>query len=295
MLDPVEKYGPERAIRAYLGMMARTLSDAEKARFKEEKTNCWDCISDVRKILTHDHPQNRSEDYPYFDKDRDPRIVVYKDASGRAAKEPRGLLSLSSKNDDTAPPVNKPALVNYIKNLIIERIKQQALKLLKIREMKDLEPRQLLLLAQATPRHFKYIAGSPELFNKLFLASEQPLQLIAKAHSESADYILLYPELRVMLLTKKNEMHHSDILWGLGLRGASTTRIILNDKYLRGRLLTDVCPDILSDLLTPENKLTQLAKAHPDKPDVHEACAAVLKEMRDERSTPPVANVYQHS
>ncbi len=75
-------------------------------------------INQIANIYQHPCPQNRSENYPYFEAPRDPGLIVYKNAEDKPAFEQQGLLGLTARNDGTADPVTKEALLEYLNELI---------------------------------------------------------------------------------------------------------------------------------------------------------------------------------
>ena len=84
--------------------------------FKQQ--DVWEIICQIRQILLHPCPQNRSENYPYFGAPSDPAIIVYKSLDGIAVYEQRGLLSLTARQDETTFPITKSAVVYYIVKLV---------------------------------------------------------------------------------------------------------------------------------------------------------------------------------
>ncbi len=98
------------------------------------KAGIWESIQQARAIMLHPCPQNRSESYPYFVQPKDPDYIVYKDASGRPAIERRGLLGLTARNDDTARPVTKDAIVHYVGKLLKEKREEAREKFIKKRD-----------------------------------------------------------------------------------------------------------------------------------------------------------------
>ncbi|MBA3286376.1 MAG: hypothetical protein H0U27_15130 [Nitrosopumilus sp.] len=81
-------------------------------------------VNQIRDIILHPAPQNRNEDYPYFGADADPSYVIYKNPEGNPAKELRGLLSLSAKNDIVTPPIDKKAVIDFLLNCLRNEISQ---------------------------------------------------------------------------------------------------------------------------------------------------------------------------
>lgn len=87
-------------------------------------------INEIRRILVHPCPQNKVENYPYFDFDelRYPNIIIYKNAQDKPAFERNGLLNLVSRIGE-ATYVTKQEVVDYIHALINQEIQKQQEKL----------------------------------------------------------------------------------------------------------------------------------------------------------------------
>ncbi len=123
IFDTIAELTPLNAIQALKAIIAPVLSEAKSERL--ERQDVLDCVQQVREILSHPSPQNRSTNYPYFGEPRDPTIVVYKDLHGKPAFEKKGLLSLTAlDNEDTS--VTKEAVDNYIHQLVDTEITTQS-------------------------------------------------------------------------------------------------------------------------------------------------------------------------
>ena len=107
-------------VKAFQAILADQVSEKDKAFFQSR--DLWDSIEQVRAIFSHPAPQNRSTSYPYFAAPHDINTVVFPTSEHRPGFEQRGLLSLSARNDATAPPVTKKAVVVHITQLIQEKI-----------------------------------------------------------------------------------------------------------------------------------------------------------------------------
>lgn len=126
VFDAISELKARDAIRALKLMIFSKISKYEINWLK--KQNIWDYISQVRDILSHPCPQNRSTNYPYFGKPADHTMVVYKDDNGKPAFEKKGLLSLTARNDSNTS-ITKEAVTNFIHKLINEEIAKQVNKL----------------------------------------------------------------------------------------------------------------------------------------------------------------------
>ena len=124
-IDDILALNQSDAIKALQAVIAENVLAEEKALF--EKQDIWADVAFIREILTHPCPQNRAVSYPYFGAPSDPSMVVYKDSDGNVAFEQKGLLGLTARNDSTAPPVSKEAVVIYIHELVNTAIAQKKL------------------------------------------------------------------------------------------------------------------------------------------------------------------------
>jgi len=102
--------------------------------------DAWVYVEQVRRILKHDFPQNRGhgdggaflsalgrdpineEEYSACQNGVYKGIVYYYGSKGKLLAEPEGLLSLTSRNDQTALPITSTATKNYIIQLIKKEI-----------------------------------------------------------------------------------------------------------------------------------------------------------------------------
>jgi hypothetical protein len=122
-LEDIAALESSEATKALNAIIQEHISLEEIAYFQAK--DVWSSIKMIRDILSHPCPQNRTESYPYFGTPSNPNNIVYKNSSGNAAEEPKGLLCLTAKNDVTAPAVTKEAVVDYIHSLIYDAIKKQ--------------------------------------------------------------------------------------------------------------------------------------------------------------------------
>lgn len=121
IFDSIEKQASKMNVRkSFEAMLVERLSDKD-VEFLEQQ-DLLVCIEEVRKLFSHPSPQNRSVNYPYFGEPADSDWVVFKNDRGKPAFERKGLLDLSAWNDETAPPVTKAAVLNYIVRLIEDKI-----------------------------------------------------------------------------------------------------------------------------------------------------------------------------
>jgi hypothetical protein len=123
-LDEIYKLQKDNAIKALKAISQDSISNQDIEFL--ERIKIWDIVKQIRQIYTHPAPQNRSEDNPYLHLHPNRFMVVYKDAQGNYAFEQRGLLSLSARNDNTAPPINKESTIKYIQFLLDDAIKEVA-------------------------------------------------------------------------------------------------------------------------------------------------------------------------
>lgn len=139
--DIVETYQGEhdRVISTLEWIMRKKISPQEENAFKELQGGA----KQINNILFHDCPQNRRVGDPtaaYFQTDGiicDTNGIAWVhywaiDKHGKriTASEHQGLLGLTAKNDETAPPVTKNAVVKYIHKLINQVIDEQRQKFL---------------------------------------------------------------------------------------------------------------------------------------------------------------------
>jgi hypothetical protein len=113
--DEIFKLNREHAIRALNIILQQAVSAGDIQFLNSVKI--WPIIKDIRKIIDHPAPQNRSEDNPYLGRHSNPNMVVFKNSQGNYAFEERGLLGLSARNDDTALAITKYATIEYIYSL----------------------------------------------------------------------------------------------------------------------------------------------------------------------------------
>lgn len=92
--------------------------------------NIWETIKQIRNILSHPYPQNRSTNYPYFQEPADHEMVVFKDEHGRPAFEKKGLLSLTAKDDEKSK-ITREGVCHFVKSQIqveIDKLKLSAVR-----------------------------------------------------------------------------------------------------------------------------------------------------------------------
>ena len=93
ILDTITELNPLNAIRALKAIIAPVLSETESEWLAGQ--DILDCVQQVRDILLHPYPQNRSTNYPYFGEPEDPTIVVYKDLNGKPAFEKKRIIEFN--------------------------------------------------------------------------------------------------------------------------------------------------------------------------------------------------------
>ena len=120
LFDYLEDIDPTTVVHVLNAVTESNLSDAISQSLIS--LNLYESVKQIRDILSHPCPQNRTENYPYFGAPEDSNRVVYKDKNGRAAFETRGLLSLTARNDDTATPITREATIRVVLELISEKI-----------------------------------------------------------------------------------------------------------------------------------------------------------------------------
>lgn len=127
-LDDILACEPDVAINA-LNMILAPVAPTGEEMLTFKQCDIASNIYTVRAIMDHPCPQNRTTSYPYFGAPSDPNMVVYKNDQGDPEFEPRGLLGLTARNDNTALTVTKEAVVAYIRKYINEAIRLQTAKL----------------------------------------------------------------------------------------------------------------------------------------------------------------------
>lgn len=85
-------------------------------------------IMDIRRILNHDCPQNRTNSDLHYDVSKWQYIVVYKNTLDKPAFEEKGLLNLTIYNGNSTS-VTKESVHEHLHLLIDEAIKQQSLRI----------------------------------------------------------------------------------------------------------------------------------------------------------------------
>src|SRR5579872_446515 len=152
IFDELNEISSAKAIKALEAIVSENISDNEVTAFKQQ--SLWlECIEPIRTITNHANPENRADTYPYVEEQK-VGFSMYKigrerikffNSSGDAvllngriisktnivrkyatdfiiAKEPQGLLGLTSREDNDTPPVNKEVVVEYIKQLVAQEI-----------------------------------------------------------------------------------------------------------------------------------------------------------------------------
>ena len=120
LFDYLEDIDPSTAIQVLNAVTASNLSETLSQSLIS--LNLYESVKQVRDILAHPCPQNRTESYPYFGAPEDSNRVVYKDQHEMPAFETRGLLSLTARNDDTATPITREATIEKVLALISEKM-----------------------------------------------------------------------------------------------------------------------------------------------------------------------------
>jgi ankyrin repeat protein len=86
-------------------------------------------IEQIVTILTHPYPQNRSEGNSYLG--QEPGMAVWRDDNYHINREPLGILSLTTRNDNTADPVTRDDVVGYVtqytKNIVNDMERREVL------------------------------------------------------------------------------------------------------------------------------------------------------------------------
>ena len=157
MLEPLIELNPDDAVKALKGIIAVSIEEEEIDLFEQQ--DVWDCIASMRRIMSHPCPENRNESYPYVDQqegfcmykiDRSsikniteqgifllnsrfiPKEYIIRNSlvdEYFIAKEPNGLLGLTSREDNETGPVTKKDIVEYIKQQVMIHFSEQLKKL----------------------------------------------------------------------------------------------------------------------------------------------------------------------
>lgn len=129
-LDAAEKTSIQSNLNA---LSQNNLSDTEC--FALYRDNILPYLQVFYDICQHPCPQNRSTgsiELDDLDEDQLPNvdyeIVIYRNDNNEFIAERKGLLSLTAKNDNTAQPITKNALLNYMKEHIWYKITAFAIK-----------------------------------------------------------------------------------------------------------------------------------------------------------------------
>jgi hypothetical protein len=85
----------------------------------------WRKVEDIYDILTHQHPQNMNEGDYSIEQPSDSTMVNYINKHGDVICEKKGILNLTIKNDDSALPVTKTAVVSYIRLLLQKKLESK--------------------------------------------------------------------------------------------------------------------------------------------------------------------------
>lgn len=114
----------EHKVYVFNCILALSLSEQQFAELI--RLNLLDEVNFIRQILEHPNPQNRSENYPYYDRPSNPEMVIfqvmYSDGEFRPGFEPRGLLGLTARCDATFAPPTREHVVAHIRMRINQQI-----------------------------------------------------------------------------------------------------------------------------------------------------------------------------
>jgi tetratricopeptide (TPR) repeat protein len=108
----------EQVILCLQAIFKEEIYQANKDKFAQ--LDMLESLDQIRGILVHPCPQNRSTGCPYVG--QEPGMVVYRDASHNICREPKGLLSLTALNDTSHSVVTKQDVVEYLQILVNERL-----------------------------------------------------------------------------------------------------------------------------------------------------------------------------
>ena len=135
-----EEITPSFAIKAFETILDDTLEEAyslaHRGQFHElysketafKAAGIFDSMKQIQDILKHPYPQNRSTGSPYVG--QEPGYAVYEpNGHGNGIeKEPIGLLSLTGRNDNTAEPVTRDDVVQYVITKINDEVHKLTLR-----------------------------------------------------------------------------------------------------------------------------------------------------------------------
>jgi len=110
-------------------IMERIINDKEFTESEKDfltQLNVIDSVELIQKIRFHSAPQNRYKDCPYFEKHRDPKLVIFKDDNGQRSFETRGLLSLSIHNDANTH-VTKQGVIDHM-NVMMKKLMEEKIQ-----------------------------------------------------------------------------------------------------------------------------------------------------------------------
>ena len=121
---------PKRAVSVLTSITTHITNHNQKKRTNKilRNKNISASVQQIRQILSHPCPQNRSMGSPYLglgEEGVDAAGIVFAEPNGHGhgiVKEKRGILGLTAYDDTTKNPVTKEAVISYIE-LIISDIK----------------------------------------------------------------------------------------------------------------------------------------------------------------------------
>ena len=132
IFDEISELKPRDAIESLRAITAEDISSHQAQKLIS--LDVMESIKQARSILLHPYPQTGSTSYPYFGEPRgasgelDTTMIVYKDAKSKPKFERKGMLSLTTFNDDHTF-ITKEAVVSYIHQLVDEQIAIQHKKI----------------------------------------------------------------------------------------------------------------------------------------------------------------------
>jgi ankyrin repeat protein len=201
LFEAIREVQPALAIKAFELILSLKVSSKEGNFFVQ--LDIFDSIKQLREILEHPYPQNRSTSTPYLG--QIPGYAVYEpNGHGKGwEKEPLGLLSLTARNDGTAPPITRKDVVDYIVSQIKKNIREIKLEqqLHQACETKDLLRVSTLLQDGVDPN-----ANGENQF--------KPLHIAAKNGSINLAEILIKAGAD---LKQKNSFGDSPVYWAASM------------------------------------------------------------------------------
>ncbi|MES2356148.1 MAG: hypothetical protein V4568_17440, partial [Pseudomonadota bacterium] len=184
---------------------------------EKNKLQQWDVLGEVeqiREILAHPNPQNRSVSYPYIGQEPGMALSYPYGAEHIEAnlqREPLGLLGLTASNDDTALPVTKADVTEYIIKEInnrIENLRSQGVVPTVIDEDITITTQQSSVDSRSAlfipPLIQEIFSENPDGFNRLRSGNEaqgispvsvEELAYLGQGNIESLEVVLERPDL----------------------------------------------------------------------------------------------------